>query len=205
MIETLAYNLPDIQLLEKEANQYSIWIPDKVYIVLGASNNVADALFTENVTADRVLVLKRPTGGQTVVLSPQTIVLAATMTDKNNVKPKEFFNKINGLIIKSIEADGVTGLTLSGISDIAIDGKKILGSSMYKRKDTLFYHAVLNFAVPASLIERYLRHPSKEPDYRAGRSHSEFVTSLQENGYAETIQYLKEQLAIGFSEMLGPA
>ena len=76
---------------------------------------------------------------------------------------------------------------------------------MYKRKDTLFYHAVLNFAVPASLIERYLRHPSKEPDYRAGRSHSEFVTSLQENGYAETIQYLKEQLAIGFSEMLGPA
>ena len=205
MIETLAYNLPDIQLLEKEANQYSIWIPDKVYIVLGASNNAPNALMTENVTADGVLVLKRPTGGQTVVLSPQTIVLAATVTDKNNLKPKELFNKINGLIIKSIEADGVTGLTLSGISDIAIDGKKILGSSMYKRKDTLFYHAVLNFAVQASLIERYLRHPSKEPDYRAGRSHGEFVTSLQENGYAETIQYLKEQLAIGFSEMLGPA
>jgi len=205
MIETLAYNLPDIQLLEKEANQYSIWIPDKAYIVLGASNNATDALFTENVTTDRVLVLKRPSGGQTVVLSPQTIVLAATMTDVSNVKPKEFFNKINGLIIKSIEADGVTGLTLSGISDIAIDGKKILGSSMYKRKDTLFYHAVLNFAVPASLIERYLRHPSKEPDYRAGRSHIEFVTSLQENGYAETIQYLKEQLTVGFSEMLGPA
>lgn len=205
MIETLAYNLPDIQLLEKEVNQYSIWIPDKVYIVLGASNNAADALFVENVTADRVLVLKRPSGGQTVVLTPQTIVLAATVTDVNNLKPKELFNKINGLIIKSIEADGVTGLTLRGISDIAIDGRKILGSSMYKRKDTLFYHAVLNFAVPASLIERYLRHPSKEPDYRAGRSHGEFVTSLQENGYAETIQYLKEQLAIGFSEMLGPA
>ena len=60
MIETLAYNLPDIQLLEKEANQYSIWIPDKVYIVLGASNNAVAALFTENVTADRVLVLRRP-------------------------------------------------------------------------------------------------------------------------------------------------
>lgn len=70
------------------------------------------------------------------------------------------------LIIKSIETDGVTGLDIERISDIAIDGKKILGSSMYKRKDTLFYHAVLNFAVPASLIERYLRHPFKEPDYR---------------------------------------
>ncbi|MBP7612592.1 MAG: hypothetical protein KA753_05490 [Paludibacter sp.] len=205
MIETLAYNLPDIQLLEKEANQYSIWIPDKVYIVLGASNNAPNALMTENVTADGVLVLKRPTGGQAVVLSPQTIVLAATVTDENNLKPKELFNKINGLIIKSIEADGVTGLTLRGISDIAIGGKKILGSSMYRRKNTLFYHAVLNFAVPASFIERYLQHPSKEPDYRAGRSHSEFVTSLHENGYTETIQHLKSRLTDGFNEMFGPA
>jgi lipoate-protein ligase A len=205
MIETLAYNLPDIQLLEKEANQYSIWIPDKVYIVLGASNNAPNALITENVTADRVLVLKRPTGGQTVVLSPQTIVLAATVTDENNLKPKELFNKINGLIIKSIEADGVTGVTLRGISDIAIGGKKILGSSMYRRKNTLFYHAVLNFAVPSSLIERYLQHPSKEPDYRAGRSHSEFVTSLHENGYTETIQHLKSRLTAGFNEMFDPA
>ena len=29
------------------------------------------------------------------------------------------------------------------------------------------------------MIERYLRHPSKEPDYRGGKGHGEFVTDLE--------------------------
>jgi lipoate-protein ligase A len=32
-------------------------------------------------------------------------------------------------------------------------------------------------------IGRYLKHPSREPDYRAGRKHEEFVTSLAAAGY----------------------
>ena len=43
------YNLPDIQLLGDKTKPFLIWIPDKTYIVLGASNRVDEALFLERV------------------------------------------------------------------------------------------------------------------------------------------------------------
>ena len=47
----------------------------------------------------------------------------------------------------------------------------------------LIYHAVLNVSEDPGLFEKYLRHPGREPGYRTGRSHSEFVTSLKAEGY----------------------
>ncbi|MCK7539718.1 MAG: hypothetical protein MZV63_56820 [Marinilabiliales bacterium] len=46
----------------------------------------------------------------------------------------------------------------------------------------LVYHAVLNLGEGTDVFERYLRHPRREPDYRQGRLHSEFVTSLEGGG-----------------------
>jgi lipoate-protein ligase A len=48
---------------------------------------------------------------------------------------------------------------------------------------SLIYQAVLNVSEDPILFEKYLRHPRREPDYRSGRSHSEFVTSLKAEGY----------------------
>jgi len=90
-----------------------------------------------------------------------------------------------------------------GISDIAISGKKILGSAIYRSKDALLYHAVLNLGEPATTFERYLRHPSKEPDYRLGRSHSEFVTSLKEKGYNQSYHQLESELSLSFERSFG--
>ncbi|NLC49283.1 MAG: hypothetical protein GX762_02810, partial [Bacteroidales bacterium] len=89
-----------------------------------------------------------------------------------------------------------------GISDIAMGEKKIMGSSMYRGKGKLFYHAVLNFDEPSTTFQKYLKHPSNEPDYRKGRMHHEFVTSLTETGYAESIYHLKEEIAKSLSTIL---
>jgi len=65
----------------------------------------------------------------------------------------------------------------------------------------LLYHAVLNLGEPASTFERYLKHPSKEPDYRKGRSHSDFVTSLKEKGYANGAHHMENMLSLSFEGM----
>ena len=70
-----------------------------------------------------------------------------------------------------------------GISDIAIKDKKILGSAIYRSKDKIFYQAVLNVSENPQLFDKYLKHPKKEPDYRNGRLHSDFVTSFHAEGY----------------------
>jgi len=201
MIKITEYHLPDSQLLDKKTNQYLIWTPDKTYIVLGASNNFNDSLNIENVIEDKVTVLKRPSGGQTVVLTPNNIMISAVFIDSKTVHPKEVFQHVNKLIISAIEKMGIQNLAPMGISDIAINGRKILGSAIYRNKNALLYHAVLNIGEPAATFERYLKHPLKEPDYRKGRSHSEFVTSLKEKGYANSAHHIENMLSISFENL----
>jgi lipoate---protein ligase len=185
MIILSDYCLPDVALLNDDATQtFLVWQPDKPYIVLGASNRPEDALYIENILQDDITVMKRPSGGQTVMLTPGNLVIAGVFP--HSLQPKNLFNAINSLIISVLEETGVGTLSLRGISDIAIDGKKILGSAMYRNREKLLYHAVLNVSEPAATFEKYLRHPGKEPDYREGRTHADFVTSLWEQGYAGT-------------------
>jgi lipoate---protein ligase len=203
MINISEYNLPDIELLKRKSNQFLIWIPDKVYIVLGASNNINDALNRDNVIRDNIPVLKRPSGGQTVILTPNNIIVAAVFVNKNSLHPKDVFQQMNNLIISTIEDVGIHNLSMMGISDIAISGKKILGSSIYRSKEALLYHAVLNLGEPSTTFEKYMKHPSKEPDYRQGRSHSEFVTSLREKGYTRSYHHLENALSLSFERTFG--
>ena len=48
-----------------------------------------------------------------------------------------------------------------GISDIAIDDLKILGSALYQNKDVVFYHAVLNVGESTNLMESILNIPQE--------------------------------------------
>jgi len=200
MLNILDYYLPDVQLLKKKTNQFLIWIPDKIYIVLGASNKPDESLNMENVKEDNITVLKRPSGGQTVILTPNNIMISAVFFDKNSLHPKDIFQRINKLIISSIEKIGIHDMSMMGISDITISGRKILGSAIYRSKNTLLYHAVLNLGEPAATFERYLKHPSKEPDYRQGRTHTDFVTSLKEKGYNKSAYHLENVLSLSFEE-----
>jgi len=177
MVPILKYELPDFLLLNEEKNSFRIWIPSETCIVLGASNNPEEALFVEHVIKDKIKVYKRPSGGQSVILTPRTIVISAILINEI-INPKDVFKKINSLIIESLESLGIMNLCHKGISDIAIGEKKILGSSIYRKKEKLFYHAVLNYSEDSDIFEKYLKHPVKEPDYRNGRSHKDFVTSV---------------------------
>ena len=202
MITISEYNLPDIQLMNESKNQFLLWIPKKSYIVLGASNNAKDAVVEETALRDNVTVLKRRTGGQTVVLTPKNLIISAVITDESVMKPKDVFNRFNDHIMGAIEKNHTVKFATRGISDIALGDKKIMGSSMYRGKGKLFYHAVLNFGESPTTFQKYLKHPSNEPDYRKGRMHDEFVTSLTQTGYTQSIHHLKEEIATSLSTIL---
>jgi lipoate-protein ligase A len=70
--------------------------------------------------------------------------------------------------------------------------KKILGSSLYRNASQVLYHQVLLVDAPLEPMMRYLRHPSREPDYRQGRPHHDFVVSLRGEGYAWSVLEIQE-------------
>lgn len=202
MITVSEYNLPDIQLLNSATNSFLLWIPAKTYIVLGASNKAKSAVKEDAVLKDNITVLKRKTGGQTVVLTPNNLIISAVINDTSIMKPKDVFNRFNKHIIEAIEKKHTQKFKTRGISDIALGEMKVLGSSMYRGKGYLFYHAVLNFDEPSTTFQKYLTHPKNEPDYRKGRNHHEFVTSLKETGYSKDIHHLKSSIADSLSTFL---
>jgi lipoate-protein ligase A len=196
---TKEYHLPDLDIMQQEGDfLYTTWTPDKTYIILGRSNQAETSLHLESVEKDDLVVMKRPSGGETVILSPKTLVIAVKMKAQNPGKPHPYFHIVNDTIMKALSNFGVKGLNSKGISDISLGEIKILGSSMFREQDILFYHAVLNISEDPSLFEKYLKHPKREPDYRKGRSHKAFVTSLQAEGYllshAQLETAIKEEL-----------
>lgn len=188
------YNLPDIGLLDQEQinRQYFLWQPDRTYIVLGKSNKPESSLNLNIAQNDKVSITKRPSGGESVILSDKTLVIAFVSENDDYNKPLDFFRKSNLKIMKALEKwPGVKDLHQRGISDISVNNIKIAGSAIYRNQDKLFYHCVLNVSEDISLFERYLKYPKREPDYRQGRSHSNFVTNLQLLGYKINISELE--------------
>jgi lipoate-protein ligase A len=113
--------------------------------------------------------------------------------------PRLYFNAYNEKIIRALRGLGIKNLSANGISDICIGNQKILGSSIYRNKDRVFYHGVLNRAESVDVIERYLKHPLREPGYRDGRRHKDFVTSLSQQGY----RFTGEEIRCNLIEELG--
>jgi len=180
------YDLPDAFLFREGTAGYLVWQPEETVIVLGQSNSIESALYSDAVAKDGLHVTKRPSGGETVMLTPSTIAFTVAKRFPVMIPFKEYFKMINSVVVAGLEELGVSRLGSKGISDITIDNRKILGSSMRKVNDKLVYHAVLNLGENPAIFGRYLRHPRREPDYRAGRSHSEFVTSMAGEGYLFT-------------------
>jgi lipoate-protein ligase A len=187
-VEVRPYDLPDTAIFSGTGDSMLVWQPAETVIVLGQSNTPERSLITKNVLSDGIPVTKRPTGGEAVILTPQMAVITVAREFREMARSKEFFMKINGMILDVLSDLGVKNYGTRGISDITIGHRKILGSSMHRRDNRLVYHAVLNLAGDPSIFGRYLRHPSREPDYRRYRPHSEFVTSLRNEGYNITFQ-----------------
>ncbi len=200
-IEVLKYNLPDIDLLNPagELHPFIVWRPERIYIILGVSNNCNDSLIKENVIIDNIPVYKRPSGGETVMLTPQNLVISAIDNNLNYKNPKDCFVFFNNKIITALCAFGVKNLSMEGISDISINARKILGSSIYRSRDKILYQSVLNVNENPVLLERYLNHPKREPGYRQNRKHSDFVTSLYKEGYVISFDEIIKKVSEVFS------
>ena len=198
------YDLPDSFLFENDVVKSSsiVWIPSETCIVLGRSNNPVDSLIVKNVVADEITVYKRPSGGETVVLSNKMIVLSTSVEQTNFKSGRSYFKDYNTKIISALRKLGIEDLGYKGISDITINELKILGSSIYQNKFVVFYHAVLNVSESVSLIDKYLKHPVREPDYRMNRNHRDFVTSLSKEKYNISIDDIKKAIEIEFRQII---
>lgn len=197
------YGLPDAEMLQAgRPYAFLVWQPARTWIVIGRGNKAADSVHLELARSDGVPVAQRPSGGEAVILTPRTLVVSAVRNTAAQHPSRHYFHSYNQAVIGALAGLGVRDLALKGISDIALGDRKIAGSSIYRNRERIFYHAVLNVAEDTALMERYLRPPRRQPDYRLGRSHAEFVTSLTAAGYPLSMPVLQAAISDALALLL---
>lgn len=162
---------------------FSIYEAERTEVILGRSRKKENDVYVQNCTADNIPILRRIGGGGTVLLSKGIIVISIAGKTSFPYRLKEHMNAVNKVIITVLNRLGINNLSIKGISDLALDNKKILGSSLCRKRDVVLYQGSMLLDPNFKLFDQYLKHPDREPDYRDGRAHRQFLTSLRKEGY----------------------
>jgi lipoate-protein ligase A len=150
-------------------------------VVIGRGGRPEAELNRAAIDEDDVPVLRRHGGGCAVFLDPGNIIVSVVWPLPGLGGIKKAFDDISRALIKGLAEAGLSGVTQEGVSDLVLDGRKIGGSCIYRSRDLLYYSTTLLIDPDLGLVERYLKHPPREPDYRDGRSHSDFMGSIAES------------------------
>jgi lipoate-protein ligase A len=157
-----------------------VWDPREYAIVLGASGRLADEVFLDECRADRVTLLRRSSGGGSVVIGPG--VLCVTVLLPETAAPglsriDLAHEHVLERIAAAIRSAGIAASVL-GRGDLVLGTRKFGGSAQRRLKTWFVVHCSILYDFPIERITNYLKMPRRQPEYRAGRSHADFLVNL---------------------------
>lgn len=159
-------------------------MPEGEALVLGHSQEPEKEIQAEAVMRDGIPLYRRMGGGGAVLLSPSCVCVGLRFAKRKGRTIHDYFESGSGLIKRAVAAALRIDLETRGISDLAHAGpaglRKVVGCSLYMPRDFALYLASIMVDPDIARIDRYLAHPSREPDYRSGRNHGEFIVGLRE-------------------------
>lgn len=173
----------DDQVLQESSRDICLktWIPNDPIVVLGRSNKRGTEAHRENCERDGVPIVKRLGGGGTVVLHQGCLVVSCGLWVVDYYKNDLYFKLLNQSLIDVFKSEmSDNSFEQRGYSDIVLASRKLVGTSLFRSRNYLLYQASILVETHLEFMERYLQHPSLEPDYRQGRSHRDFVMGLSE-------------------------
>lgn len=158
------------------------WMAAEPTVVLGSSSRAEAEVDVDACRRLGVRVLRRPSGGLTVVLGPGCLMWTVVVRQPVGPPPIEAIHAaILDPLVAALRAVGAP-VTRLGSSDLAIGAvptaRKVSGNALRVRRHGVLYHGTLLDAFDLDIVGRVLRHPPREPAYRAGRPHGAFLANL---------------------------
>jgi lipoate-protein ligase A len=170
-----------------------LWESPVPFVTLGAGSRARDEVDRELCHADGLPLLRRCSGGGTVVLGPGclnfTLILSLELRPElRDVRAS--YDRLLGALAGSIALEG---LGRAGPSDLAYHGRKFSGNAQLRKRSSLLHHGTILYGFNLGLVDRYLPVPRLIPQYRRGRSHRDFLCNLPWN-----VQQVRAALARAF-------
>jgi len=164
-----------------EAGVLRIWEPTDWVVVVGRGSSVSREVELARCEDDGLPVIRRSSGGATIVAGPGCLFYAVVLSLDAYPSLRQI-DQAHAFVLSRLVSELkklVPALERKGTSDLAIGDHKVSGNSLRCRKSHLLYHGTLLYNMPLDPLTRYLRFPPRQPDYRQGRSHADFVCNLK--------------------------
>lgn len=188
----------------KNIPQFSCYPFPHPAIVAGNGSSLSRETRLEKILADQVSVYRRKGGGCAVFLDKGCLIVSTAFPAKGLSEIRSLFTRCNHWLIKGLNRTGINGIYPDGISDLVIDNHKIAGSCLKRSKDFAYFSSCILVSTNLDLMGDYLKHPPREPVYRKGRFHHDFVRNLSQYYQGITAQdlslCLQETLASEFPD-----
>ena len=156
------------------------WEPSTQAVVLGATGRLHDDVHLEPCRAEGVAVARRASGGGTVGVGPGALSIAVVLPSDAAPGLGAVDRAQHFVLDRLAQALGTLGppVEVRGLGDLTIGGRKCAGSAQRRLRHFFLVHATLLYDFPLPRVSRYLAHPKRQPEYRAGRSHAEFLVNF---------------------------
>jgi lipoate-protein ligase A len=158
------------------------WESPQTFIVLGRIGKEQDDIDIAAVQKDRIPVLRRTSGGGTVVQGPGCLNYTLVLSKDRDLSLADLRKSYQWISAKIMEALGDLGIQskFHPISDIALasNEKKFSGNAQHRGKTFILHHGTILYNFNLSLISKYLKMPKDIPEYRRNRPHDDFVTNI---------------------------
>lgn len=156
------------------------WESRDYFVALGYANKVEAEVRVAACRAQNVPILRRASGGGTVLQGPGCLnyALILKMADAGLAD----ITRTNGFVMERHRAvlamlSGAP-VEIQGVSDLAMQGRKFSGNAQHRRRRFLLFHGTFLLGFDLGRIEQLLQLPPRQPAYRQGRAHSAFLMNL---------------------------
>ena len=157
------------------------WEAREPFVVLGYANKASTEADTVVCRAHGVPVLRRCSGGGTVLQAPGCLNYSVILKI-DEAGPLASITTTNAFVMERNQCALATALrqavAVQGCTDLTLGELKFSGNAQRRKRDWLLFHGTFLLNFDLALVGKYLRAPSQQPAYRRGRTHREFMTHL---------------------------
>jgi lipoate-protein ligase A len=176
--------LDEALLLEAEdgagPEMLRLWEWPHQAVILGAACRLVDDVAEAACARDGVPILRRASGGGTVLLGPGCLLFSLVLAYDRDPALTQIHSSYDFILgrIAAAFADVMAGPGLAGTSDLASNGHKFSGNAQQRKRTHLLHHGSLLYDFDLGRVGQYLRPPGRQPDYRGARPHEDFLMNI---------------------------
>lgn len=155
------------------------WEWPELGVVLGAGGELEKDIHVERCLTEGVPIYRRSSGGGTVLLGRGCLLFSLILSVERAPELKHVNASYRWILDKLAKALKSFGeVRHEGICDLTLEGKKFSGNAQQRKQRFILHHGTLLYNFDLAKIAHYLKLPERQPEYREGRPHDDFVVNL---------------------------